>query len=113
MISTRSLSKASKVLVSNLPSKEIMKSYYKIDEERISIVPNGVDLSFFKTKKRDPNKIVFSGVMYHHRGLDVLLEAAPKIVKEVPDTKLVLLGEGPEMNKLKEIAKQKKLDSNV
>jgi glycosyltransferase involved in cell wall biosynthesis len=113
MISTRSLSKASKVLVSNLPSKEIMKSYYKIDEERISIVPNGVDLSFFKTKKRDPNKIVFSGVMYHHRGLDVLLEAAPKIVKEVPDTKLVLLGEGPEMNKLKEIVKQKKLDSNV
>ena len=59
MISTRSLSKASKVLVSNLPSKEIMKSYYKIDEEKISIVPNGVDLSFFKTKNRDPNKIVF------------------------------------------------------
>ncbi len=113
MISTRSLSKASKVLVSNLPSKEIMKSYYKIDEEKISIVPNGVDLSFFKTKKRDPNKIVFSGVMYHHRGLDVLLEASPKIVKEVPETKLVLLGDGPEMKKLKEIVKQKNLDSNV
>ena len=113
MISTRSLSKASKVLVSNLPSKEIMKSYYKIDEEKISIVPNGVDLSFFKTKNRDPNKIVFSGVMYHHRGLDVLLDAAPKIVKEIPETKLVLLGDGPEMKKLKEIVKQKKLDSNV
>ncbi len=113
MISTRSLSKASKVLVSNLPSKEIMKSYYKINEEKIAIVPNGVDLSFFKTKNRDPNKIVFSGVMYHHRGLDVLLETAPKIVKEVPETKLVLLGDGPEMKKLKEIVKQKKLDSNV
>lgn len=113
MISTRSLSKASKVLVSNLPSKEIMKSYYKIDEEKISIVPNGVDLSFFKTKNRDPNKIVFSGVMYHHRGLDVLLDAAPKIVKEIPETKLVLLGDGPEMKKLKEIVKQKNLDSNV
>ena len=113
MISTRSLSKASKVLVSNLPSKEIMKSYYKIDEEKISIVPNGVDLSFFKTKNRDPNKIVFSGVMYHHRGLDVLLDAAPKIVKEIPETKLVLLGDGPEMKKLKETVKQKNLDSNV
>ena len=113
MISTRSLSKASKVLVSNLPSKEIMKSYYKIDEEKIAIVPNGVDLSFFKTKNRDPNKIVFSGVMYHHRGLDVLLDAVPKIVKEIPGTKLVLLGDGPEMKKLKEIVKQKNLDSNV
>jgi glycosyltransferase involved in cell wall biosynthesis len=113
MISTRSLSKASKVLVSNLPSKEIMKSYYKIDEEKISIVPNGVDLSFFKTKNKDPNKIVFSGVMYHHRGLDVLLESAPKIVKEIPETKLVLLGDGPEMKRLKEIVKQNNLDSNV
>jgi len=113
MISTRSLSKASKVLVSNLPSKEIIKSYYKIDEEKISIVPNGVDLSFFKTKNRDPNKIVFSGVMYHHRGLEVLLDAATRIVKEIPKTKLVLLGDGPEMKKLKETVRQKNLDSNV
>jgi len=113
MISTRSLSKASKVLVSNIPTKEIMKSYYKIDEEKISIVPNGVDLSFFKTKNRDPNKIVFSGVMYHHRGLEVLLDAAPKIVKEIPETKLVLYGDGPEMKKLKEIVRQKNLDSNI
>jgi len=113
MISTRSLSKASKVLVSNLPSKEIMKSYYKIDEEKISIVPNGVDLSFFKTKNRDPNKIVFSGVMYHHRGLEVLLDAATRIVKEIPKTKLVLLGDGPEMKKLKETVREKNLDSNV
>ncbi|MDG7054280.1 MAG: glycosyltransferase family 4 protein, partial [Nitrososphaerota archaeon] len=87
--------------------------YYKIDNEKISVVPNGVDLSFFKTKNRDPNKIVFSGVMYHHRGLDVLLDAAPKIVKEIPETKLVLLGDGPEMKKLKETVKQKNLDSNV
>jgi glycosyltransferase involved in cell wall biosynthesis len=113
MISTRSLSKASKILVSNIPSKEIMKSYYKINEEKISIVPNGVDLSFFKTKNKDPNKIVFSGVMYHHRGLDVLLDAAPKIVKQVPETKFVLLGDGPEMKKLKEIVKQKNLESNI
>ena len=113
MISTRSLSKASKILVSNIPSKEIMKSYYNIDEEKISIVPNGVDLSFFKTKKRDPNKIVFSGVMYHHRGLDVLFDAAPNIVKEVPKTKIILLGDGPEMKKLKDLVRQKKLESNI
>lgn len=113
MISTKALSKASRILVSNAPSKEIMKSYYKVNEEKISIVPNGVDLSFFKTKQKDPNKVVFSGVMYHHRGLDVLLDAAPQIIKEVPETKLVLLGDGPEMKKLKQIVKQENLDSNI
>ena len=113
MISTKALSKASKILVSNIPSKEIMKSYYKVNEEKISIVPNGVDLSFFKTNKKDPNKVIFSGVMYHHRGLDVLLEATPKIIKEIPQTKLVLLGDGPEMSKLKEIVRKENLDSNI
>ena len=40
--------------------------------------------------------------MYHHRGLDVLLDAAPKIVKEsIQKQKLVLLGDGPEMEEIK------------
>lgn len=113
MVSTRSLANASSILVSNNPTKEIMKSYYKVDEKKISIVPNGVDTSIFGSKNKDPNKIVFSGVMYHHRGLDVLLEAAPKIIKEIPGMKFVLLGDGPEMKKLKEIVKQNNLESNV
>jgi len=113
MISTRSLSNASKILVSNKPTKEIMKSYYKIDDEKISIVPNGVDLTYFKSKKKDPKKIVFSGVMYHHRGLDVLLDAAPIVIKKIPQTKIVLLGDGPEMEKLKNLAHQNNSDSNI
>jgi len=113
MISTRSLSNASKILVSNKPTKEIMKSYYKIDDEKISIVPNGVDLTFFKSKNKDPKKIVFSGVMYHHRGLDVLLDAVPNVIEKIPQTKIVLLGDGPEMKKLKNLVHQNNLDSNI
>jgi len=113
MISTRSLRKASRVLVSNEPTKEIMKSYYNVDEEKISIVPNGVDLSFFSPAKKDPKKLVFSGVMYHHRGLDVLLESAPAVIKEVPNVKFVLLGDGPEMKKLQELVTKNNLESNI
>ncbi len=113
MISTRSLSNASKILVSNKATKEIMKSYYKIEDKKISIVPNGVDLTFFNSKNKDPNKIVFSGVMYHHRGLDVLLDAVPNVVEKIPKTKIVLLGDGPEMKKLKKLVQQNNLDSNI
>ena len=113
MISTRSLSNASKILVSNKATKEIMKSYYKIEAEKITIVPNGVDLSFFKSKNKDPKKIVFSGVMYHHRGLDVLLDAAPNVIEKIPETKIVLLGDGPEMKKLKNLVHKNNLDSNI
>ncbi|HXV66519.1 MAG TPA: glycosyltransferase family 4 protein [Nitrosopumilaceae archaeon] len=113
IISTRSLRNASRVLVSNEPTKEIMKSYYSVEEEKISIVPNGVDLSFFRPAKKDPKKLVFSGVMYHHRGLDILLESAPAVIKQVPDVRLVLLGDGPEMNELQNIVKKNNLESNI
>jgi len=113
IISTRALSNASNILVSNKSTKEIMKSFYKIDDEKISIVPNGVDLAFFKSKNKDPKKIIFSGVMYHHRGLDMLLDAAPIIIKKIHDAKIILLGDGPELNKLKKLVHKNNLDSNV
>ena len=113
MISSRALKSASSILVVNEKTKKIMSSYYNLSEDKIKIVPNGVDLSFFKSEKKDPKKIVFSGVMYHHRGLDILLEAAPKIVEKISDVKFVLLGDGPEMQKLQDIVKEKELESNV
>ena len=113
MISSRSLANASKILVSNEPTKEIMKSYYGVKDEKLSIVPNGVDLTFFYSKDKNPKKVVFSGVMYHHRGLDVLLDSIPKVIEKIPDAKIVLLGDGPEMKKLKELVNEKKLDENI
>lgn len=113
IISTRALKDASRVLVVNENTRKIMNSYYNIPPEKISIVPNGVDLQYFKKLQKDPKKIVFSGVMYHHRGLDVLLESVPKIIKKIPDVKFVLLGDGPEMKKLQEIVKMQNLETNV
>ena len=44
--------------------------------------------------------------MYHHRGLDLLLDSAPAVIKEVPDAKFVLLGEGPEMKNLQDLVRK-------
>ena len=114
IIISKSLHGAAKILVSNEETRKLLGNFYKISKEKISIVPNGVELSIFKsTQQKEQRKVVFSGVMYHHRGLDVLLEAASKIVKKIPDVKFVLLGEGPEMKRLQSLVKEKKLDSNV
>ena len=85
MISTRALRNASKILVVNENTKKVMNSYYDVPFEKIEIIPNGVDLQFFKSMKKHPKKIVFSGVMYHHRGLDVLLESLPIVTRKIPD----------------------------
>ena len=77
-------------------------------------MPNGVDLSLFNSsKQKNPKKVVFAGAMYYHRGLDVLLEAIPKIIRKIPDAKFILLGNGNELEKLKEIVLEKNLENSV
>ena len=114
ILNKRSLKNATKLLVSNNGTKELVSSFYNIPESKISIVPNGIDISLFE-KIHIPKKknIVFSGGMYYHRGLDILLDAAPDIIKKIPDARFILIGSGPENQKLKNIVKEKKLDANV
>ena len=113
IISTRALKNASKILVVNKNTKKIMHTFYNVPFQKIEIIPNGVDLKFFKSAKKLPKKIIFSGVMYHHRGLDVLLESLPHVIQKFSDVNLVLLGDGPEMEKLQNIVKEKHLENNV
>ena len=51
--------------------------------------------------------------MYHHRGIDVLLESVSKVTKKIPDSKFVLLGDGPEMEELKKMVYGKEISKNV
>ena len=114
MINGKTLRTGTKILVSNNDTKKIIIDEYNVSAKNIAIIPNGVDLSMFKTSvKKNPKKIIFAGAMYYHRGLDVLLESIPLVVKEIPDAKFVLLGSGNEMDKLKEIVSKKKLGDSV
>ena len=114
MINTKTLQNASHILVMNEHTKQIVVNSYDVLEKNISIVPNGIDLSIFQDQNSSDSKtIIFSGAMYHHRGLDVLLEAAPKVIEKIPDVKFILLGDGPEIEKLKKIVKEKNISENV
>ena len=110
---SKALNKATTVLVSNEETKNTVNEFYKVDKKKIKIIPNGVNISKFKHRQTNSKKIIFSGVMYHHRGLDVLIEAAPLVIKEIPDVEIELYGEGPELVKLRESVKEKNLESNV
>jgi len=112
--SSKSLEGATEILVLNEYMKKTVIRSYNIPEKKISIMPNGIDETFFQVKdvKRE-EKIVFSGVMYYHRGLDILLEAVEKVIKKIPNARFVFLGSGPEEQKLREVVSKKNLGSNV
>lgn len=78
-----------------------------IDESKLFEVPNAVDLSQFgKPLQRDEalaqslglsdaEVIGFLGSFYDYEGLDILIEAMPRLVAQRPKARLLLVGGGP------------------
>ena len=110
---TRTLKSASKLLVSNKETMDVVNQYYNIEKNKISIISNGVDLSKFYTSKLKSKNIIFTGAMYHHRGLDVLLDAIPEIIKKHKDSRFFLIGDGPEKQKLEKITIEREISEFV
>lgn len=77
------------------------------DPARISLSPNGVDLSLFGDPAPPEPALAaqlglgtgpvigFIGSFYDYEGLDVLVDAMPLLLREVPDARLLLVGGGP------------------
>jgi len=78
-----------------------------VPPERITIMPNGVDLDLFgDPPARDPAfaaelglgdgpVIGFIGSFYDYEGLDDLIGAMPQLIASHPDARLLLVGGGP------------------
>ena len=109
----KTLQNSTRVLVSNQNTMDLVNSFYDVPMNNMSIIPNGVDLSRYNSENTQSKEIIFSGAMYDHRGIDILLNAVPNIIKKVPDAKVILLGDGPEFEKLQEISIQKNISENV
>ena len=110
---SKTLKSADKIFVANENTKNAVKKFYGVSIEKMLIMPNGIETEKFFSINNNQKIIIFSGVMYYHRGLDILFDALPKVIEEIPEMKLVLLGEGPERGKLQKIVKEKKLEKNI
>ncbi len=70
----------------------------KIVEKKISVITNGVTLQPVKTAKA--NTIVYVGRLIKTKGVQYLILA----MRECPNEKLLIVGDGPEMRNLKRVA---------
>lgn len=106
------------ILLTKIEKEEIQK-IIKIENDKIDIIPNGVDLDKFKIKYdsnkfratykiEKSDKIVLSVCrIAENKGLQYLMNAAPKIIEKMPNVKFVMIGKDWGMkDKLIEIAKK-------
>lgn len=79
--------------------------------DRIVHVPNGVDLMQAGPVRPLPTgatcTFLYAGAIGVANGLDTVVEAAARLVKSAPAVRIVLLGEGPELHRLRaEVARR-------
>lgn len=96
-----------------------------VSREKITVIPNAVDIErFVFGAKADQQlrerlglqgKLVlgFIGSFYAYEGLPLLLEAMPSILQQQPDTRLLLVGGGPQDGLLKQKTRQMGLQGQV
>ena len=113
MYNARTLQKGDKILVPNEYTKELVHNFYNVDLKKIAITPNGTEIDNFNKSDLKMKQVIFSGAMYQHRGIDILLESLAKILLKIPDMKLQLLGNGPEKDRLERIVEERGFSKNV
>ena len=96
-----------------------------VDESKISILPNAVDIEKFAIEKRDEeldqkldlkDKIVigYIGSFVEYEGLDLLIKACKMLYEEVGDVfRLLLVGDGDVFDKLRSLAEDSGLSEFV
>ena len=113
MYNSKTLQNADKVLVMNDFTKKLVNEYYNVSDNKISIVTNGTDLEKFHNARENNKRVIFSGAMYYHRGVDILLDCASEVIDKINDVEFLLLGDGPEMTKLQEFVSKNDLSKNI
>lgn len=110
-------------LVTKLPKKIIPISnkikddlkLLNVSEEKNYVIPNGVDFDYIQSIQPDMQKmdIVYVGRLISHKNVDVLLKAIKHVKKTFPQIKCGIIGNGPDLEKLKKLSASLNLGDNV
>ena len=83
---------------------------------KIKVIPNGIDLSDYKiseSKKEYDKYVVFIGRLVFYKNLDVIISAFVDVVKQLHNSKVLIVGDGPMRNKWEKKVMDLKLQENV
>lgn len=112
-----------KVIVCSNYMKAELKNIFDLPDDKIYAVPNGVDPENFKYVDKsfriqdycaeNEQIVFFVGRLVTEKGVDVLLDAAPKVLHYFPETKFIIAGKGPREEYLRTKAHMMGIESKI
>ncbi|RJS94523.1 glycosyltransferase family 1 protein [Candidatus Bathyarchaeota archaeon] len=97
--------------------KRDLENHFHLPSEKITVIPNGVDLSTFElsTDKEDVKRrygiapyeriVLFVGRLVPQKGVDSLIKAVPLIVQQHRNVKVIITGDGWSRSYLEELTR--------
>lgn len=116
LISKIILKNADAVIALTQTMKKSMENIYR---RPICVIPNGIDIKKFRNVSKDLNNtsekkiILFVGTLRSVKGVEYLIEAMKTIKVNYDNIKLLIIGEGEDRDKLKDLVNKLGLDDCV
>ncbi|MGC8842357.1 MAG: glycosyltransferase family 4 protein [bacterium] len=93
-----------RVIVCSKAMREEVSNVLSIPEDKIEIIPNGIDVERFdieveegfRDKFLSPGEkmVLFVGRLVWEKGIDVLIDSAPIVLAHIPEAKFIVVGKG-------------------
>lgn len=86
-----------KIIVHTQNDREELLAARHLNKKNVVVIPHGTYDLFTHYKKEIPeekNTVLFFGNIREYKGLNILLTAVPAIVKQIPELKVIIAGEG-------------------
>ncbi len=111
MILWRQWRKAFSLIVAN---SEAVKHHFLTESPKpVEVVLNGIPTRPSRPPLSFPPTVAFAGRLIREKGAEVLVRAFSNVLKELPDARLLLAGEGPERTRLKKLISALKLSQSI
>jgi len=101
-VGSRIFKKADRVICVSRYEKELIKKNFGLSDDKLVLIPNGINLEEFRIKGgvKDKKTILYVGRLERYKGVQYIIKALPYL----EDYKLVIVGKGPYEGELKKLA---------
>ncbi len=115
----RNAQNAHLVVVPSRYSADVVRRYYQVEPERLTVVPEGIDLDAWEEPPSrhgpsdSPPTILSVGHQYPRKNTVTLLRAHRRVLARLPDARLRIVGGGPELPRLRREARELGVEARV
>ena len=93
--------RVSKLIAVSEATMTLAQRYLKVNREKIELIYNGVDTEVFHSPNKDEittkysqPTVIYVGRLVSKKGIHVLLQTIPEVLKEIPETHFIFVGGG-------------------